>query len=286
MRDEKVISYTAIKTEIIPNTAKWKHRVMVGTPVTGMVRVEWVQGRYSQAIPTNWSTMEIYQWCSSVMPLQYQVSDAQNLIVKSCIEQEAEWLFFVEHDNVLPPNTFMKLNDYMRDRKIPVVSGLYFTKSIPPEPMIYRDMGWSYYQDWKLGDKVWCRGVPTGCLLIHSSILRAMWNESPDYKLGDLTTRRVFQEPSRVYFDPEKHAYQSESGTSDLAWCKRVIDEKFFEKAGWKIYQEKEFPFLVDTSLFVRHIDDQGRQWPLEIPAKYLHEDRSRHRPQRNLAGK
>jgi len=262
-----------IQTQIIKNTGTWKHRLIVGTPVTGLVRVEWVQARYSQTLPTNWSLIEIVQWMSSVMPLQYQVSDAQNLIVKSAIEHDAEWILFVEHDNVLPPNTFLKLNDYMRDKKVPVVSGLYFTKSVPPEPMIYRDMGWSYYQDWKMGDKVWCRGVPTGCLLIHMSILRSMWNYSAEYKLGDIVTRRVFEEPARVYYDPEKNSYMAESGTSDLAWCKRVVDGKYFEKAGWKTYQDKRFPFLVDTSLFVRHIDDQGRQWPLEIPEKYIKVD-------------
>src|SRR3990172_553354 len=248
-----------IQTQIIKNTGTWKHRLIVGTPVTGLVRVEWVQARYSQTLPTNWSLIEIVQWMSSVMPLRYQVSDAQNLIVKSAIEQDAEWLLFIEHDNVLPAGAFLKLNDYMRDKKIPVISGLYFTKSVPPEPMIYRDFGWSYYQDWKLGEKVWCRGVPTGCFLCHMSIMRSMWNESPEYKLGDLVTRRVFQEPARLYFDPEKKAYMAESGTSDLAWCKRVVEEKFFEKAGWPKYQKMKFPFLVDTNLFVRHIDDQGR---------------------------
>lgn len=261
---------TKIETQIIPCKTEWKHRVLVGTAVTGLVRVEWMQARYGQVLPTNWSTIDVFQWMSSVMPLQFKVSDAQNLIVGAAIERDTEWLFLLEHDNVLPQDTFLKLNDYMRDRKTPVISGLYFTKSVPPEPMVYRDFGWSFYQDWKMGDKVWCRGVPTGTLLIHTSILRAMWNESPEYKIGDLVTRRVFDEPAKIVYDPDKGAYMAESGTSDLAWCKRVIEEGFFKKAGWPKYQKKEYPFLVDTNIFVKHIDNNGRQWPLEVPTRYL----------------
>ena len=254
---------------LIKNTGKWKNRILIGTAVTGLVRIEWVLARYGQLIPTNWSMADIMQWMPTTAPLGYVVSDAQNMIVKAAIEQDTEWLFFLEQDDILPPNTFWKLNDYMRKATIPVISGLYFTKSNPPEPMIYRGEGTSYYDKWKMGDKVWCTGVPTGCLLIHMSILRAMWDESPEYRIGNDVTRRVFQEPSKLWFDPFKGRMTASSGTSDLAWCKRVMEEGFFEKAGWPKYQKMENPFLVDTNLFIRHIRDDGVQFPLTIPLEH-----------------
>jgi hypothetical protein len=263
------VKYHDFSSQLIKNTGEWRHRVVIGTPVTGLVRIEWVLARYGQLIPTNWSMADIMQWIPTVAPLQYVVSDAQNLIVKSAVEQDAEWLFLLEQDDVLPPNAFMRLNDYMRRKTVPVVSGLYFTKSNPPEPMIYRAKGASYHDQWKMGDKVWAGGVPTGCLLIHMSILREMWNDSPEYKVGDQVTRRVFQEPARCFFDPQRGTMVNNTGTSDLAWCERVMDEKYFEKAGWSKYQKMKFPFLVDTNLFIRHIDNEGRQYPLNIPIEF-----------------
>jgi hypothetical protein len=52
-------------------------------------------------------------------------------------------------------------------------------------------------------------------------------------------------------------------GTSDLEWCKRVVDGEYFTKAGWDKYQEMEFPFLCDTNIFCTHIDTMsGEMFP------------------------
>lgn len=245
------------------------NRILIGTPTTGLVRIEWVQGRYGQIIPTNWSNVQMIQWINAYMPLNYTVPEAQNLIVKACLQHNFEWLFLLESDNVLQPDAFIRLNEYMRQGTIPIVSGLYFTKSEPPEPLIYRGRGSSFYHEWRMGDRVWCDGVPTGCLLIHSSILKAMWDESPEYLVGAELTRRVFNIPERIYHDPITGALATEVGTSDLEWCRRVIKGRYFEKAGWPKYQKMKYPFLVDTNIFVWHIDEKGRKYPLKDPKYY-----------------
>jgi hypothetical protein len=262
-------NYTELVPGLIKNTGKWRNRIIIGTPVTGLVRIEWALARYGQVIPTNWSMAELMQWMPTTAPLQYVVSDAQNIIVRNAIQQDAEWLFFLEQDNIIPPQTFWRLNEYMRRKTVPVVSGLYFTKSQPPEPLIYRGVGDSYYDKWKMGDKVWASGVPTGTLLVHMSIIRAMWNDSPEYKVGDQLTRRVFKEPAKTFFDPEKGSIVSNTGTSDLDWCDRVMKEHYFLKAGWPKYDRMRFPFLVDTNIFVQHIDESGKMYPLLIPHEF-----------------
>ena len=40
------------------------------------------------------------------------------------------------------------------------------------------------------------------------------------------------------------------------------MNNKVLKKAGWDEIAEKEFPFLVDTSIFCKHIDLQGKQYP------------------------
>lgn len=257
--------------DVLKNTrGKWVNRVMIGTPTTGTIRMEWVNGRYGQTIPTNWSHVDTQQWMSSNIPLGYQVADAENLIAKAVIENNFEWLLSYEHDNIPPPDSFVKINEYMIKADIPVVAGLYFTKSVPPEPMIYRGKGRGYYADWKLGDKVWAQGVPFGFTLIHSSLLKVLWDESPEYNCYGTITRRVFHTPSDSWADPDTGGWLATSGTSDLQWCERLVTDRIFEKAGWPEFQKKENPFLVDTSIFVKHIDGQGVLYPIGLPKQFL----------------
>jgi hypothetical protein len=44
----------------------------------------------------------------------------------------------------------------------------------------------------------------------------------------------------------------------------RIINEGFFEKAGFPEYQGLQYPYLVDTNIVVEHIENDmtGRQFP------------------------
>lgn len=244
------------------NEGTWVNRVLIFTPTRGRVRMEWVQARFGQMIPTNWSHVELIQWMSSYMPMEYQLADAQNLMAKLVVEHDYEYVLYIEDDNLPPPDGFIKMNNYIREGKVPVVSGIYFTKGYPSEPLIYRGRGNSFFKDWKIGDKVWCDGLPFGFRLEHAGMIKAAWEESPEYRVGDQVTRRVFESPTLQYYDPEKGGVSSTQGTTDLAWCTRIMRDKLLEKAGFPEIQKKEFPFLCDTSIFVHHIDDSGVKHP------------------------
>jgi hypothetical protein len=239
------------------------NRILIGHAVTGNVRIEWVQSRYGQVIPVNWSQVEMIQGIPTLYPLGYQVADAQNVIVAKAIEKEFEWLLLWEHDCLPPPMSIIHLNKYIRDEKTPVVSGLYFTRSRPSEPLVFRGRGTGAYYDWEIGDKIWCDGVPTGFLLVHMGIMREMWKDAEEYELNGEKVRRIFREPRDVWHNPETGEYSSLSGTSDLDWCTRVIEGNYLARAGWPEFQEKKYPFLIDSkNLFCRHINPDGEMFP------------------------
>lgn len=238
------------------------NRLLIGTATTGLVRIEWVAARYGAIIPCNWSNVQMTHYMDTYIPLRYQVDDAQNLIVREAIEKDFEWLLLLEHDVIIPQDAFVRLNEYMSGEKVPVVSGLYYSRSVPSEPLVYRGRGNGAYTKWKFGDKVWVDGVPTGMLLIHCAILREMWKESPEYAAGNQITRRVFETPRKLWVSPDSGEFHATTGTSDLNWCDRVMRDGYFEKAGWKKYQKKKYPFLLDTNIFCRHVDMDGRQYP------------------------
>jgi len=146
--------------------------------------------------------------------------------------------------------------------------------SVPPEPMVYRGRGNHYFRDWKLGDKVWVDGVPTGQLLIHGSLLKVMYDDSPDYSTGNgQHARRVFNNPAQSWFNEETGAQETLVGTSDLDWCTRVIKDDYLTKAGFPHIARKKYPFLIDTDIFCKHIEKDGRQFPLEFPQEFMPDD-------------
>jgi hypothetical protein len=254
-----ILSYNS---ELLKNSYANKYSIFVGTPTLGLVRIEWALSRFGQVVPCNFSLK------TGFVPFGYSVADAQNLIVRKFIEENCEWLFIVEEDNILPSDCFLRLNDYMRSKEVPIVSGLYTTKSIPSEPMVYRGRGNSYFTDWKIGDKVWVDAVPTGCILIHRSILEYLWNNSPEYKAGDQVTRRVFYTPEVSWFDPEKGTNNA-VGTSDMEFCARVIMDNVFEKTGWSKFSKMQYPFLIDTNIFTYHILPSGQTYPSPQELEY-----------------
>ncbi len=239
-------------------------RVLVVTPTLGIVRIEWVQGRHGQVIPCNWSSTSASLGIGHMVPMHYLVADAQNLGCQGLIDRDFEWLLLWEDDVIPPLDSFLRLNEYMRDAKIPVVSGLYFLKGLYSEPLLYRGLGTSCYTDFKIGDKVWADGVPTGFLLIHSSLIKIMWDDSEEYQtIGGTVTRKIFETPALLKHDPETNTYCGETGTSDLTWCHRVIDEKILQRSGWPKIGRKKYPFLCDTNIFCKHIDLMtGKQFP------------------------
>lgn len=255
------------------NKKNWNKRILIFTPTTGLVRVEWVQSRYNQIIPTNWSHVEITQFLNPFVTLGYQLADAQNIMAKKVVEEDYEWIIYIEHDNILPPDAFLRFNQYINEEKVPVVSGLYWTKSNIAEPLLYRGRGTSYFKEWQLGDKVWVDGIPFGFRLEHGSLIKAAWETSEPYEVLGEKTRRVFRQPGSMWFDEEKGGYVATGGTTDLEWCSRLMTEGLFAKAGWPKFQNMDFPFLVDTNIFVKHIDHSGRVFPESIPSRFVPKD-------------
>jgi hypothetical protein len=253
---------------LVQAAATERRRLLLGLPVTGLVRVEFMFAKYGQTIPCNWSLAEqmVPLRPHQFGPLGYDVADARNTIVQLAVQNDFEWLFFLDHDVLLPPDTFVILNEYMRRGDIPIVAGLYFTKSHPSEPLLYRGRGNSYYRGWALGDKVWCDGTGMGCNLINVQVLKAMWQDAPAYVAGgNVTVRKVFETPQFLWVDPETQGVRGFQGTEDLSWYDRLIQGDYLTKAGFPKIAKKRWPILCDTALFCRHITNDGIQYPLEL---------------------
>lgn len=260
-----------MNTTVIDTKKNPRNKILIGTPTLGLVRFEWAAARWGQIIPCNWSVGQLpvavpaktfVEACGVVNCL---VADAQNVICQEVVDKDYEWLFLHEDDVVIPSNTYLWLNDFMRNNNYPMVSGLYYTKSQPSEPVLYRGRGNGYYGSWKKGQKVFVDGVPTGCLLVSGELIKKVWEDSESYNItlpGCVKqVRRVFESPRKVWNDPESGYCHSEIGTSDLQFCDRVIKGKYLKD--WPLVAKRKYPFIVDTELVCKHIDlSSGIMYP------------------------
>ena len=248
------------------NTEMATKRICICVPTTGNLRIEWVMARFGCIMPVNWSHGEVFQYYDQYSPIGYVVADTRNICVQYSLDQKFEWTFFIDHDTCIPQDTFIKLSEYMTEAKYPVVCGLYYCKGAYPEPLMFRGRGNGYYSNWKYGDLVEVDGVPMGCTLIHNSVLKLMSEESEVYTVnslcGPVTVRRVFETPRLAWKDPETGKYNQFGGTEDIPWCNRVMKDNILERAGWKGFGKKKYPFVCDTSIFCQHLDNYGTQYP------------------------
>lgn len=243
---------------ITKNKKPYRPGVLIGIPTTGIVRYEWHSAMQSLVIPTNWACSSTSQFIRSTMG--YTVAEGRNKIVQQFLSTSYEWLFFIDHDVLLPPNTFIWVDQYLRNPPSPVIGGLYYIKSYPTSPLIYRGRGTGAYRKFKLGDKVWCDGLGMGCTLLHRSILELVAAKAPK----DQGVPRVFNTPKEVFYDPESSMWSRKVGTEDLDFLDRVREGKLLGKTKWKSLVSKKYPYLVDTGLFCWHMDIHGQRFPLD----------------------
>jgi hypothetical protein len=260
-KQDTTVTTATIGNETVQSTkTEWKRNVLLSTPTLGWIRYEWSHSRYGQTIPINWG-MQGFDLAYTT--LGYGIDDAYNLIAAKALETRSQWLITHEDDVILPIDAFVKMDRYISKGDIPIVSGLYFAKAMPPQPLVFRGRGTGTFEDFKLGDKVWCDGLPMGFLLIHCSIIEWFWDNSPKYNLptGEAVSR-VFESPRKAWND-KVGGYIKQSGTQDLYFFDRIYREDVFKKTGWGKYAKMRYPLLCDTGIYCRHVDRAtGRMYP------------------------
>lgn len=245
-------------------------QVLLGSPTLGVIRMEWHNAMTGMVSPPNWALVRS-------TPQGYLVPDAQNILVDTVLRGSFRVLLLIEDDTCPPPDALIQFDRWFwkmeRKKAPPIVSGLYHIKGsqesrkgknggielLGPEPLAYRGGGTRAFRDWKPGDVIWVSGIPTGALMIHRSVLEA-WANEPDVETYALhgypwPLKKIFQNPAHVWIDPQTQGVHCSTGTSDLWFSEHTIKRNILEKAGWKQFAKKEFPYIIDTSLRFGHID-------------------------------
>jgi hypothetical protein len=192
---------------------------LVATLTREMVATKWAIGyRNLQFPPASAASM------LTGMPFDH----ARNTACENMLNNNFEWLFYLDDDVVAPPDTIQRLINHGKD----IVSGVYHRRASPHHPVMLRFDAQDQAQ-WVLeyppNQLIEVDLVGAGCLLIHRRVLERMSKPWFEWQLGK-------EDPK-----PEAGVKAKAKLSEDFAFCLKAKRE-----FGFQIY--------VDTSIQCEHI--------------------------------
>jgi predicted SAM-dependent methyltransferase len=189
--------------------------VVVGIPSFGMLSTYFLQARMAQQFPLVSSAID-------KIVLNKPIAEARNEIVEYALEQNANYIYWLDDDVIPPPETFLKL--YMQQKDI--INGVYWSKSNPPMPLLFRNHLEGPYLDWHIGDLIEIDAAGNGLTLVKTDVYRKIQKElgGPWYSTEYGSFVGVDKSPSNntedlyFYWKARKVGYQVWADTSIQAW--------------------------------------------------------------------
>jgi len=203
----------------IDNTYDLTTGLVIAIPVVGRpVSVEWAIALAAQNYPLNLSR-------SFYVVAGESTDIARNKAVEYALEKKANYIWFLDDDVQVPFFAVRQLIYTLQQSDAMVVGGIYCSKHLPPEPLVYRGRGQGPFWKWKVEEIFEVDGIGGGCMMVNMEVFKHL--EKPYFKTVD----KFVTEGSEI----------SNSATEDLYFCNKVRD------AGFKI--------LADAHVMCNHWD-------------------------------
>ena len=126
-------------------------RVLLAIPTTSAARrsTSWISAMHGLQMPLGSSLGLV--WIEDEA-----IADARNQLCQRAIDDNCQYIFFLSDDVLAPSNALLMLLNKI-DRKYKgelcsMVTGVYWTKTYPPEPYLFNNMLEGTYKDWQAGE--------------------------------------------------------------------------------------------------------------------------------------
>ena len=112
------------------------------------------------------------------------IYSARNSLALTAVQRDYDWLFWLDSDMVFGPDLLERLLAEAKEKDLDVLSGLYFKRTTPTEPVILKKLDWRVnaegavereaeaYLDYPRDALFEVEGAGTGCLLTRVGIYR------------------------------------------------------------------------------------------------------------------
>lgn len=138
--------------------------IALAIPTWGKVSINWARAMRHIGGPLGANTVDL------APVIGRPIAEARNELMKEAVEQGCDFIFFLGDDVLAMPDTVTALLQRLWDHEdIAMVTGMYWTKSWPTQPYIWRGIQRGPYMDWKHGEFFEVDYAGCDCLLIRLS---------------------------------------------------------------------------------------------------------------------
>lgn len=116
------------------------------------------------------------------------VYDARNKLARQALEIGADYTVWFDSDMIFEPDTLVKLIDHLEKDDCDIISGIYFRRSAPFTPVLFKKLNlsgehcqWKDYPDYPKDSLFDVQGIGFGCCAVKSEILLAMSVKYKDF---------------------------------------------------------------------------------------------------------
>ena len=199
--------------------------VVVGIPSFGMVSTYFLQARQSQQFP-------LVSSAADKIVLNKPIADARNEIVEYALNQGANYIYWLDDDVIAPPDAFLKMFMAQKD----IVNGVYWSKSNPPMPLVFRNHLEGPYLDWHMGDFIEIDAAGNGLTLVKTDVYRKISEVigGPWYSTEYVSFKNATQSPANNTED--LYFYWKARRAGFKIWCDTSIQALHYEKNTQVLY--------------------------------------------------
>lgn len=198
--------------------------VVVGIPSFGMVSTYFMQARNGQQFPLVSSSID-------KIVLNKPIADARNEIVQFALDQEANYIYWLDDDVLAPGDAFLKLWRHQKD----IINGVYWSKSNPPMPLLFRGHLQGPYWKWHVGDLIEIDAAGNGLTLVKTDVYRKIEKEiggpwySVDY--GSFPSQRTDSNPTTPVNNTEDlYFYWKAKRAGYKVWADTAVQAFHYDK--------------------------------------------------------
>jgi len=218
---------------------------VIGVPSLGMVSTHFLGARamLQGDLGLSWVDKIVLDEEMRSLGKPTDVGSKKQYIAEYAIEQGADWVLYIDDDVIFPPNTLIKLLHRNKD----IVGGVYWSKSEPPVPLIFKGHMQGTYRDWHAGDFIKVDAMGMGLTLIRTKVFKAM--EKPWFTL-DYTYQEAENRTTKDYGTTEDlYFYKKARDHGFEVWCDTSLQAWHYEKNTKQMFGiQNDFPQAIAGS--------------------------------------
>ncbi len=192
--------------------AKIDPLIALAIPTWGKVSISWARAMRHIGGPLGANTVELAPVVGK------PIAEARNELMEGAIQNNCDYIFFIGDDVLMPPDALNRLLQRMWDNPdVNIVTGMYWTKSWPTQPYIWRGIQRGPYLDWKHGEFFELDYAGCDCLLIR--LTPEMKELGPDWFSTEWTWEGREGEAPTLMATEDFYFYTKTRKAGFKLWC-------------------------------------------------------------------